>query len=62
MSSLQEQLLKAGLVDEKKLAAAERDKNKQASRARKQHGKQAPDAKAKKPTAQNRKAQRDREL
>ena len=62
MSSLQEQLLKAGLVDEKKLAAAERDRNKQASLARKQRGKQAPKAKANKPSAQTRKAQRDREL
>ena len=39
MPSLQEQLLKSGLVDEKKLAKAEQEKNKRASTARKQRGK-----------------------
>jgi len=62
MSSLQEQLLKAGLVDEKKLARANQQKNKQAKQARQQRGKKTPqpDAGAKKP--QNSKAERDREL
>ena len=62
MSSLQEQLLKAGLVDEKKLARAEQEKNKRANAARKKHGKKkARPGPAGKP-AQNQKAQRDREL
>ena len=62
MSSLQEQLLKAGLVDEKKLARAKQQKNKQAQQARKQRGKKSrhPDKARQRP--QNRKAERDREL
>ena len=62
MSSLQEQLLKAGLVDEKKLARAKQEKNRQASQARKKRGKkdQQPDASRKRP--ENKKAERDREL
>lgn len=62
MSSLQEQLLKAGLVDEKKLARASQQKKKQAQQARKQRGKKSrpPDKTGQRP--QNRKAERDREL
>lgn len=62
MSSLQDQLLKAGLVDEKKLARAEQEKNRQAKQTRKQVGKQSrqPDKNRQRP--QNRKAERDREL
>lgn len=62
MSSLQEQLLKAGLVDEKKLARANQKKNQQANQARKQRGKKKPPVEAPARPAQNRKAQRDREL
>ncbi len=62
MSSLQEQLLKAGLVDEKKLAKAEQEKNKQARTARKKHGKKAAKSRPVRPSSQNKKAQRDREL
>ncbi len=62
MSSLQEQLLKAGLVDEKKLAKAEQEKNKRANAARKKHGKKAAQSKPARPPAQNNRAQRDREL
>jgi uncharacterized protein YaiL (DUF2058 family) len=62
MSSLQEQLLKAGLVDEKKLARAEQEKKKRASSARKKHGKKAAKPDPARRQAQNKKAQRDREL
>ena len=62
MSSLQEQLLKAGLVDEKKLARAEQEKNRRASSARKQRGKKGAQPNPARPQAQNKKAQRDREL
>ena len=62
MSSLQEHLLKAGLVDEKKLAKAEQEKNRRASAARKKHGKKAAQSKPARQPAQNEKAQRDREL
>ena len=62
MPSLQEQLLKSGLVDEKKLAKAEQEKNKRASTARKQRGKRIAKPDPAKPQAQNKKAQRDREL
>ncbi|MDJ0777699.1 MAG: DUF2058 domain-containing protein [Gammaproteobacteria bacterium] len=62
MSSLQEQLLKAGLVDEKKLAKAEQDKNRRANAARKKHGKKGAQPDPARQQAQNKKAQRDREL
>ena len=62
MSSLQEQLLKAGLVDEKQLARAKQKQNRQATLARKQGGKKQPAAKPARSGAQERKAQRDREL
>ena len=62
MSSLQEQLLKAGLVDEKKLAKAEQEKNRRANAARKKHGKKKARPDPARQQAQDRKAQRDREL
>ena len=62
MSSLQEQLLKAGLVDEKKLARANQQKNKQAQQARKQRGKKKPQPNTGQQRPQNKKAERDREL
>ncbi len=62
MSSLQEQLLKAGLVDEKKLARANQQKKQQAKQARKQRGKQRPQANTGPQRPQNKKAERDREL
>ena len=62
MSSLQEQLLKAGLVDEKKLARANQQKNQQAKQARKQRGKKSQTSKAGRQPSQNRKAERDREI
>ena len=62
MSSLQEQLLKAGLVDEKKLARAAQQKNKQAKQRRQQRGKKGQQPKATRAQAQNSKAERDREL
>ena len=62
MSSLQEQLLKAGLVDEKKLAKAEQEKNKRASSARKQRGKKGAKPNPVRQQARDKKAQRDREL
>ena len=62
MSSLQDQLLKAGLVDEKKLARAEQEKNKKASLARKKRGKKPPQTGSPVRRAQDKKAQRDREL
>lgn len=62
MSSLQEQLLKAGLVDEKKLARAKQEKNKQADQARRKRGKKSQPPDATRQRAQNKKAERDREL
>ena len=62
MSSLQEQLLKAGLVDEKQVARANQKKNRQANQARKQRGKKGPAAKPAASPAQENKARRDREL
>lgn len=62
MSSLQEQLLKAGLVDEKKLARAEQQKNQQSRQARKQRGKKNRPANPGRQQAQNSKVERDREL
>jgi hypothetical protein len=62
MSSLQEQLLKAGLVDEKKLARARQEKSKQANRARKKRGKKGQQPEASRLPLQNKKAERDREL
>ena len=62
MSSLQEQLLKAGLVDQKKLARAEQEKNRRASSARKKHGKKGAQPGPVKQQGLSKKAQRDREL
>ena len=62
MSSLQEQLLKAGLVDQKKLARAEQEKNKKANLARKKRGKKPMQTGSPARRAQDKKAQRDREL
>ena len=62
MSSLQEQMLKAGLVDQKKLDRAEQEKKRQAQSARKKHGKKGAQPKPARQQAQAKKAQRDREL
>lgn len=62
MSSLQEQLLKAGLVDQKKLARAEQEKNRRSKTARKQRGKKGAQPDSTRQQAQAKKAQRDREL
>lgn len=62
MSSLQEQLLKAGLVDEKKLARAKQEKTRKANLARKQRGKNGAQPGSSGQQAQSKKAQRDREL
>ena len=62
MSSLQEQLLKAGLVDEKKLARAKQEKHRHASLTRKTKGKKQGSQNPANRQAQDRKAERDREL
>jgi len=62
MSSLQEQLLKAGLVDEKKLARTSQQKKKQANQERKQRGKKKRQSNANRQPVRNSKAERDREL
>ena len=62
MSSLQEQLLKAGLVDDRKLARAKQEKERKARQTRKKHGKSATPPAASGSTAAEKKARRDREL
>ncbi len=62
MSSLQEQLLKAGLVDQKKLTRAEQEKKKKANLVRKKHGKKSVETGSSRQQAQSKKVQRDREL
>ncbi|MDH3387007.1 MAG: DUF2058 domain-containing protein [Gammaproteobacteria bacterium] len=62
MSSLQEQLLKAGLVDQQKLARADQEKNRQSNLARKKHGKNSVQPGSSRQQEQNKKAQRNREL
>ena len=62
MSSLQEQLLKAGLVDDRKLARAKQEKERKARQTRKKHGKSAPPPAASGSTAAEKKARHDREL
>jgi uncharacterized protein YaiL (DUF2058 family) len=66
MSSLQEQLLKAGLVDKNKLKKAEKEKQKRANLSRKSDGKSATKKKAAAPTAAQRRqaerSERDRAL
>ena len=61
MSSLQDQLLKAGLVDQKAVAKANREKNRKDNLTRKSHKKKgaASNSRQQEP---DRKAQRDREL
>lgn len=61
MSSLQDQLLKAGLVDQKRVAKANRDKNKKDNFARKSQKRKGAGSAAQ-PPPQGKKAQRDREL
>lgn len=58
MSSLQEQLLKAGLVDEKKLQQATREKQKHSNQSRKKAGKSAKKKAAPPTAAQQRQAER----
>ena len=55
-------MLKAGLVDDKKLARARQEKEKKARQTRKKHGKSAPPPAASGPSAAEKKARRDREL
>lgn len=62
MSSLQEQLLKAGLVDEKKLARAKQQKDAQAKQMRQQRGKKKQRSNAAGQRPADKKAERDREL
>ena len=66
MSSLQEQLLKAGLVDESRAKQASKEKQKRANLSRKSAGKAATKKKAAAPTAAQRRqaerAERDRAL
>ncbi len=62
MSSLQDQLLKAGLVDQKKVAQANREKNRKDNLARKNKSKKIGAAASPKKQVLSRKAQRDREL
>jgi uncharacterized protein YaiL (DUF2058 family) len=66
MSSLQEQLLKAGLVDENKLKQATREKHKTGRQQRKNKGKssrnKAPAAQTEAQIRQQKRIERDREL
>ena len=62
MSSLQEQLLKAGLVDDRKLDRTKQEKDRKARQTRKKHGKSAPPPAASGSTAAEKKARHDREL
>jgi len=66
MSSLQEQLLKAGLVDKNKLKKAEKEKQKRANQSRRSDGKSATRKKVAAPSAaqkrQAERAERDRVL
>jgi len=66
MSSLQEQLLKAGLVDENKLKQAAREKSKSGKQQRRSKGKanrnKAPAAKSEAQIRQEKRVARDREL
>ncbi len=61
MSSLQDQLLKAGLVDQKKVAEANREKNRKDNLRRKNKKKKGAGSTSQQ-SAPSRKAQRDREL
>ncbi len=62
MASLQEQLLKAGLVDEKKAKKANKEKRKQAKVERKSKEQTVDETKASVQQARAEKAERDREL
>ncbi len=61
MSSLQDQLLKAGLVDQKKVAQANREKNRKANLTRKSKKRTSAGSGSQQPVL-SKKAQRDREL
>ena len=61
MSSLQDQLLKAGLVDQKKVAKANRERYRKENLTRKNKGKKSVEPSARQPVL-SKKAQRDREL
>lgn len=61
MSSLQDQLLKAGLVDQKKVAEANREKNRKANLTRKSKKRTTAGSGSPQPVL-SKKAQRDREL
>jgi len=61
MSSLQDQLLKAGLVDPKKVAQANRDKNRKDNLTRKNKSRKSAESTSQ-PKIPGKKAQRDREL
>lgn len=61
MSSLQDQLLKAGLVDPKKVAKANREKNRKDNLRRKNKSRKSA-ASSSQPQIPGKKAQRDREL
>jgi hypothetical protein len=62
MASLQEQLLKAGLTDEKKVKKANKDKRKQSKVARRSKEEIVDEAKVSAQQARAEKAERDREL
>ncbi len=62
MSSLQDQLMKAGLVDQKQAKKVNRDKRKQEKLERKSKQKQVDEAKLQAHRAQEEKAERDRQL
>lgn len=61
MSSLQDQLLKAGLVDQKKVAEANREKNRKDNLRRKSKSRKGAGSTSSQPLP-NKRAQRDREL
>ncbi|SRR5690554_3961499 len=62
MTSLKDQLLKAGLVDAKKAKQAEKEKRKQANQARRTGQSEQDEVKAAAQAAREAKAERDREL
>jgi len=62
MASLQDQLLKAGLVDKNKANKAKKEKNKQAKTSRKGGGKAANEAQSAAQKQRQQKLERDREL
>lgn len=62
MSSLKDQLLKAGLIDTKKAKQADKEKRKEANQARRTGHSEQDEIKAAAKAAQEAKAERDREL